>query len=137
MRFTLLLILVLIQSGCSSRTPNEDLPGMETSLGRIVSKQLVDREDFQNSNDQSKTSVFASFSSGGGLSIGIGFLLSAFSSEDAPENLVQYEVKLPDGKMLRLFSEQNEFEVSDCVEITMHEDVDQHPPVMKLNKDAC
>ena len=71
------------------------------------------------------------------MSFGIGFLLSAFGSDEEPEQLVRYEVKLLDGSDLALYSASHDFEVDDCVEISMHEDLEQHPPSMKRNKDAC
>ena len=64
-------------------------------------------------------------------------MLSSFLSGDSDQDLVRYEVDLKDGGQFTIYHDSRDFEVEDCVEITVYPDEDKHPPTMKRNKDAC
>jgi hypothetical protein len=44
---------------------------------------------------------------------------------------------LKDGGQFTIYHDSRDFEVEDCVEITVYPDEDKHPPTMERNKDAC
>jgi hypothetical protein len=102
----------------------------------ISSREVVDLEDSRNESRVS-TSVTASVSSGDGLAIGLGFLMSPLFSDTAENPPVGYRVDLLEGEQISVFHQSDLFEVGDCVEISTLPDDDTRPPVMKRVEDAC
>ncbi len=136
MRYSILLLFVLFVFGCSSKNAHEDDAEIITKIGVISAKEDASLNDVEKDKNVS-TSVYGSVSSGGGVSIGIGVLLSSFLSGDSDQDLVRYEVGLKDGGQFTIYHDSRDFEVEDCVEITVYPDEDKHPPTMKRNKEAC
>ncbi len=136
MRYSILILTALLALGCSSKKPHEDNAEIITRIGVISAKEDADLNEVEKDTG-SRTSVYGSVSSGGGVSIGIGVLLSSFLSSDSDQNLVRYEVDLKDGGQFTIYHDSRDFEIDDCVEISVHPDEDKHPPTMKRNKDAC
>ena len=136
MRYSILLLSALFVFGCSSKNAHEDDAEIITKIGVISAKEDASLNDVEKDKNAS-TSVYGSVSSGGGVSIGIGVLLSSFLSGDSDQDLVRYEVDLKDGGQFTIYHDSRDFEVEDCVEITVYPDEDKHPPTMKRNKDAC
>lgn len=134
MRFLIPALVIVVLLGCSSKKPMED--NVVTKSGLIMQKDIVDAAEVDQQQGRTRTSVFGSFSSGGGVSIGLGFLFSGMGSE-TPKNPVKYQVNLLDGTEVTLYHESRDFEIGDCVEISMHEDMEKHPPSMKRNQGGC
>jgi len=44
---------------------------------------------------------------------------------------MRYEVELEDGDQISVYHDSHDFQIGDCVEITLH------PPAMKRIKDGC
>ncbi len=136
MRYLILLLAAFLAFGCSSKKPHQDDAEIITRIGVISAKEDASLNEVEKDTG-SRTSVYGSVSSGGSVSIGLGFLLGSFSSSDSDRDLVRYEVDLKDGGQFTIYHDSQDFEVDDCVEITVHPDEDKHPPTMKRNKDAC
>ncbi len=136
MRYSILLLSALFVFGCSSKNAHEDNAEIINKIGVITAKEDASLNDVERDTG-SRTSVYGSVSSGGGVSIGIGVLLSSFLSSDSDQDLVRYEVDLKEGGQFTIYHDSHDFEVDDCVEISVHPDEDKHPPTMKRNKDAC
>jgi hypothetical protein len=139
MRYSILLLSALFVFGCSSKNAHEDNAEIITRTGIITAKEDASLNDVEKDKNAS-TSVYGSVSSGSGgsgVSIGIGVLLSSFFSGESDQELVRYEVDLKDGGQFTIYHDSRDFEVDDCVEITVYPDEDKHPPTMKRNKDAC
>lgn len=136
MRYSILLLSVLFVFGCSSKNAHEDDAEIITKIGVITAKEDASLNDVEK-DTRGRTSVYGSVSSGGGVSIGIGVLLSSFFSGGSDQDLMRYEVDLKDGGQFTIYHDSHDFEVEDCVEITVYPDEDKHPPTMKRNKDAC
>jgi len=139
MRYSILLLSVLLVFGCSSKSAHEDDAEIITRTGIITAKEDASLNDVERDKNAS-TSVYgsvASGSGGSGVSIGIGVLLSSFFSSDSEPELVRYEVDLKDGGQFTIYHDSRDFEVDDCVEITVHPDEDKYPPTMKRKKGAC
>jgi len=107
-----------------------------TKLGTVTAKQEVSRDEVE-SDTRTRTSVYGSVSSGGGISIGIGVMLSQLFSGGSGGVPVRYEVDFKDGGQITIYHDSRDFEIGDCVEITVHPDENKHPPKMKRNKGAC
>ncbi len=136
MRYSILLLSVLFVFGCSSKNAREDNAQIITKIGVITAKQDASLNDVEK-DTRGRTSVYGSVSSGGGISIGLGFLLSNVFSGSSDKDLMRYEVDLKDGGQFTIYHESLDFEVDDCVEITVHPDEDKYPPTMKRKKGAC
>ena len=136
MRYSILLLSVLFVFGCSSKNAHQDDAEIITKIGVITAKEDASLNDIEKDKNVN-TSVYGSVSSGGGVSIGIGVLLSSFLSGDSDQDLVRYEVDLKDGGQFTIYHDSRDFEVDDCVEITVHPDEDKHPPTMKRKNGAC
>ncbi len=136
MRYSILLLSALLAFGCSSKTPSEDDAEVIIKMGVISAKEDASLNDVEK-DATSTTSVYGSVSSGGGVSIGLGFLLGSFSSSDSDRDLVRYEVDLKDGGQFTIYHDSQDFEVDDCVEIIVHPDEDKYPPTMTRKKGAC
>jgi hypothetical protein len=136
MRSTIMLLTLALLYGCAANSAAENDTEMVTRTGVVKGKQVIDPEN-AGGNKQTNTSVHASVSSGSGLSIGLGFLVSAFSGGASEEHPVRYQVELVDGESITVYHESDIFEVEDCVEITSMAGDNETPPLMKRNKDGC
>ncbi len=139
MRYSILLLSVLLVFGCSSKNAREDSAEIITKIGVITAREDASMNDVEKDTGRS-TSVYGSVSSGSGgssVSIGIGFLLSSIFSDSSERQLVRYEVDLKDGGQFTIYHDSRDFEVDDCVEITVHPDEEKYPPTMKRKKGAC
>ena len=136
MRFGILMMTMLLVFGCSSKQAPEDRVQPITKYGVITAKEAVDLETVE-SKSEVQTSVYAGFSTGGRVSIGLGFLLSPFKSSESKENPIRYEVSLLDGGETTIYHLSDLFEVDDCVEITAYPDEEEEPPTMVRSKDGC
>ena len=138
MRYLSFLLSAVLIAGCGSKNASpEALPEAIQKTGIIVTKEEVSLEDIEKSDSRVRTSIYASIFSGGRISLGLGFLFSPSGSDDKSETPIRYEVKMLDGSELILYSESKDFEIDDCVDVTISEDVDKHPPIMQRNKDGC
>ncbi len=136
MRFSIPILIVLLLLGCSSSKPHENEDEVITRIGVITAKEDVDLNQVEKKNNVN-TSVYGSISTGGRISIGLGFLLSPLFSGGSDKDPVRYEVELMDGVQITIYHESRDFEVDDCVEITSHPDEEKNPPIMKRNKGGC
>ena len=136
MRYSSLLLAVVLVFGCSSKKPTEDEAEIITRVGVIIAKEDVNMEQVEE-DSKVRTTVYGSVSSGSGVSIGMGFLLSPFFSSDSDRDPVRYEVDLKDGGQITVYHESRDFEVDDCVEITIYPDEEKNPPAMKRDKGGC
>ena len=104
--------------------------------GIITDKEAVDLETAE-SRTNVDTSIYASVSSGGGFSIGLGFLLAPFKSSESKEDPIRYEIEFLDGGEITIYHLSSLFEIDDCVEITAYPDESEEPPTMVRSKDGC
>jgi hypothetical protein len=131
----MLLTLALLY-GCASSTPTEDDTQFVTRIGVIKGKDVIDPENAAG-DKKVNTSVHASVSSGGGFSIGLGFLVMAMSGGASADHPVRYQVELADGEKMTVYHKSNDFEVEDCVEIKSRIGDEKNPPQMKRLMDGC
>jgi len=136
MRYLITLITVMLLFGCSSKSAHEGDAEIITKIGVVAVKEDVSMDDVER-DTHSRTSVYGSISTGGRVSIGIGFLLSPFTSGGSDPEPVRYEINLLDGGQMTIYHDSRDFEVDDCVEIIVHPDEKKHPPTMKRNKGGC
>ncbi|MDH3761678.1 MAG: hypothetical protein OEU50_11905 [Gammaproteobacteria bacterium] len=136
MRYSILVIVSLLLFACSSKSAHESEAEIITRVGVIAAKEDVNMDDVEKDTG-SRTSVYGSISTGGRVSIGIGFLLSPFVSGGSDPEPVRYEVELIDGGQMTIYHSSRDFEVDDCVTISVHPDEKKHPPTMKRNKGGC
>lgn len=132
---TMLLILALL-TGCAASNPAENETEFVTHIGVIAAKEVVEIEN-SGSESQVSTGVSASVSSGGGFSIGLGFLLSPLFDKSPDKEPVRYQVDLIDGGKLTVYHDSDDFEVGDCVEISALDDDDESLPLMKRIRGGC
>lgn len=138
MRYTIILITALLMFGCSSKSAREADAEIITKIGVIAAREDVSMDDVEkDTGARGRTSVYGSISTGGRVSIGLGFLLGSFSSGGSDPEPVRYEVNLIDGGQMTIYHDSRDFEVDDCVKITVHPDEEKHPPTMKRNKGGC
>lgn len=137
MRFSFILISTLLVFGCSSKSPQETDAEVIVKVGTIAARQDVDMNQVETGTGSTRTSVYGSISSGGRVSIGLGFLLGGFSSGSSDPEPVRYEIELVDGGQMTIYHVSKDFEVGDCVKITVHPDEKKYPPTMKRNKGGC
>jgi hypothetical protein len=137
MRYSILIAAALLVFGCSSKSSREAGLNAVVKHGTIVSRQDVSMDEVQ-SRTRGTTSVYGSVSSGGGVSIGVGIgvLLSSIGSGSKSEP-VRYEIDLQDDGQITIFHSSRDFEVGDCVEITVFEDEEEHPPTMRRDEGGC
>ncbi len=136
MRATIILLTLALLTGCTAISPTENDTEFITRIGVIKGKQVIDPEN-AGGDKQTSTSVHASVSSGSGLSIGIGFLVSAMSGGSSQKHPVRYQVELVDGEPITVYHESDLFEVEDCVEISSIAGDNETPPLMKRIKGGC
>ena len=135
MRSAIILLTLALLSACAASSPAENESEL-TRIGVIKGKEVVDPENV-GSDKKVNTSVHASVSSGGGVSIGLGFLVSALSGGTSEDHPVRYQVELLDGEQITVYHESDLFEVEDCVEIKSLASDDKKPPLMKRIKGGC
>jgi len=133
MRSSLLLLILLLLSGCAASKPSED--EFVSRIGVITAKQVIDPEQAQGS--RRNTSVSASVSSDRGVSVGFGVLLGGIGSSASVRPTVRYQVELTDGEKIEVDHESDQFLVDDCVEIRMVPGNDKYPPQMKRIEGGC
>lgn len=138
MRYPIILISALLLFGCSSKSAQETEAEVITKIGVIAAKEDVNMDQVEkDTGTRGRTSVYGSISTGGRVSIGIGFLLGSFSSGSSDPDPVRYEIDLIDGGQMTIYHNSRDFEVDDCVKIRVHPDEEKHPPTMKRHKDGC
>jgi len=134
MRNALLASLLLFAAACATPQPSE--PPI-VKYGVIAARQDVSRDQAQSAT-RGTTSVYGSISSGGRVSIGVGIgvLLGTFggNSEQQP---VRYDINLQDGGQITVYHDSRNFEVGDCVRITVYPDEQKHAPDMERSKEGC
>jgi len=137
-RYMPLLIIGLLITGCASKNlAPGSLPEVVQKTGVIIAKEEIQLDDIEEKDTGVRTSVYASIFSGGRISLGLGFLFSPSGSEDKSETPIRYEIKMLDGSEMVLYSESANFEVEDCVEVTINEDVEKYPPAIRRSKGGC
>ncbi len=137
MRFTLLVLSVLLVAACSSKNAAHEDAGVVTKVGLIKARDDVSMQQVEEERSRVNTRISVGASSGGGVSVGLGFLFSQFGSKSSETDPVRYEVELIDGGQMTIYHDGSDFEIDDCVEITLHPDEEKHPPTMKRNKGGC
>jgi len=136
MQASILLLVALLAFGCSSKNAHENDAGIITRIGVIVTRDEVEMHDVERATG-TNTSVFGAISSGGGISIGLGVLLSPRNSGASTREPMRYQVALEDGSQISVYHDSHDFQIGDCIEITVHPDEEEHPPRMKRIKDGC
>jgi len=138
MQYLTILITATLLFGCSSKSAHEGDAEIITRIGVVAAKEDVSMDDVErDTGTRGRTSVYGSISTGGRVSIGLGFLLGSFSSGSPDPEPVRYEVNLIDGGQMTIYHDSRDFEVEDCVKITVHPDEKKHPPTMERNKGGC
>jgi len=137
MRYSLLILSVFLIAACSTRNTAHEDADIITKVGLIRAKDDVSMQQVEQDSKRVSTSVHARVSSGGGFSIGLGFLFSQLGTGGSDIDPVRYEVELLDGGQMTIYHDSRDFEVDDCVEIIVHPDEKKHPPTMKRNKGGC
>ena len=99
-------------------------------------KGVVDSEN-AGSDNKVNTSVHASVASGGGLSIGPGFLVSPLSGGKSVHHPVRYQVELLDAEPITVYHESDLFDVDACVEIISLVGDDKNPLLMQRIQGGC
>jgi len=136
MRTSILFLVALLACGCSSKKAHENDAGIITRIGVIMARDEVEMRDVEEGT-RTNTSVYGAASSGGGFSIGLGFLFSPRNTGSSTREPMRYEVELEDGGQISVYHDSHDFQVGDCVEISVHPDEEEHPPRMKRIKDGC
>ena len=137
MRIVTLLVSLAWLSACATGNPSGEETEFVTRIGVITGKEVVELDQVRRESRVS-TGVSASVSSGSGLSIGIGFLLSPLFSSKPDKEPVRYEVELTGGDPLTVYHDSDQFLVGDCVEVTsLVDDEDDNPPMMKRIQGGC
>jgi hypothetical protein len=135
MRTAILFLAALLVFGCGSKNTSESEAEIITKFGVITLKEDVEMRDVEEGT-RSNTSVYGGVSSGGGFSMGLGIFLSP-GSDSGPVEPVRYQVELKDGDRITVYHDSHDFEVGDCVEITVYPDEEEYQPTMKRIKDGC
>jgi hypothetical protein len=136
LRVLVLLVAVLLGVSCGGKQTGAERAEPITEFGTIIAKEAVEIETVERET-RTNTSFHASISSGGGVSIGLGFLLSPFKSSQTVENPIRYQIKLRDGNEVTIYHLSSLFEIGDCVEITAYPDEETDPPEMVRSKQGC
>ena len=139
LRNALMACLLLSAAACSSKSSQPSEPPV-VKFGVIADKQDYSQDQVESgSSSRGSTSVYGSISSGGRVSIGVGIgvLLGSSSSSSSAAQPVRYDVDLLDGGQITIYHESTNFEVEDCVRITVYPDEQKHPPEMERSKDGC
>ena len=125
---------VALVAGCSNKSVGETEFTRVTGL--ITDLEFVDSSELKKETSKSNTRISASVSSGGGVSIGIGFLLPLLSGSDDDETLVRYTIKLAEEDELVIYHPDQSFIIGDCIDIIEEEGSDE-PPELQLSVDSC
>ena len=136
MRLLIVILVSISVLGCSAKSSRENEAEVIQKLGLITAKQDSSRDEIERDSGV-RTSVYGSFSTGGNVSIGIGFLLNPFFSSDSDATPLRYEVDLLDGDQITIYHRSGDFEIGDCVLISVFPDEDKNPPTMKRRKGEC
>ncbi len=137
MRFVLIVLSLLLIAACAGKNAAHEDAEVITKVGVIKARDDVSMQQVEEERSRVDTSIGVGASSGGGVSIGLGFLFSQFGSKSSETDPVRYEVELIDGGQMTIYHDSRDFEVGDCVEIVVHPDEGKHPPTMKRNKGGC
>ena len=138
MRYPIIFLTALLLFGCSSKSAREGDAEIITRIGVIAAREDVSMDDVErDTGTRGRTSVYGSISTGGRVSIGLGFLLSPFTSGGSEPQPVRYEIDLIDNGQMTIYHDSRDFEIGDCVKIIVHPDEKKHPPTMKRNKGGC
>ena len=135
MRTITLLLGVILLAGCASKSTAGKDSEVVTHIGEITSKQEATRDEVRDSG--LNTSIYVSASSGGGVSVGIGFLLSKMLSGSNDQPPIRYEVELLDGESMTIYHDSRDFEVDDCVAISVYPEKREKPPRMQRSEGSC
>jgi len=137
MRNALLASLLLFTAACGSKSSQPEEPPI-VRFGVIAEKTEVSNDQVQSAT-RGNTSVYGSISTGGRVSIGVGIgvLLGTFGSGKSDAQPVRYDINLQDGGQITVYHESSNFEVDDCVRITVYPDEQKHAPDMERSKDGC
>ena len=130
MRFGVAAMILLLLAGCGAKSARDDAAGVITRTGTIVAREHVSSDEARD-NVGTRTSVHASVSSGGRVSIGIGVLLSSILAGDSSRQPLRYEVEFDEDDSMTIYHDSPDFAVGDCVEIRVHPDEKKHPPAMQ------
>ena len=130
MRAPVLALSLLLVAGCGAKHARDDAADVIVRDGTIVARQHVSSDEARD-NVNTRTSVHATISSGGGVSIGIGVLLSSILSGDSSRQPLRYEVEFDEDDSMTIYHDSPDFAVGDCVRIRVHPDEKKHPPAMQ------
>ena len=134
MRIPVILLSLALLTACATGQPDQD-DEFITRIGTITGKEVVELDQ---AKSQSRVSTGVSISSGGGVSVGIGFLVSSLFSGSSDKAPVRYHVKVMDGEVITVYHESDVFQVGDCVEVSsLANDEDKNPPLMKRIEGGC
>ena len=134
-RNILLVIVVALGGGCATTSPPPDAEAI-VKLGRISERSRVSVDEAR-SRTAVNTNIYASVSSGGGISIGLGFLLSPFRSDDLSKRPIRYRIDLLDGDRMTVYHDDPDYGPGDCVEIRVYRDGNRYPPSLRRKPGAC
>lgn len=130
--FTAVLLVALTGSACSSKSPTANEVSRLTGL--VIEREVVEKAEVRKRS--SNTRIYGSVSSGGGVSIGLGFLLPLLSSDDDSQTLVRYKIQLQPGDEQVIYHPDSRFAVGDCIDIVELEDSNK-PPRLELSTSSC
>lgn len=137
MRSALIVLSLLLIGACAGKNAAHEDAESITKVGVIKARDDVSMQQVEEERSRVDTRIGVGASSGGGVSIGIGFLFSQFGSNSSDVEPVRYQVELLDGGQVTVYHDSRDFEVDDCVEIIVHPDERKHPPTMKRSKAGC
>ncbi len=136
MRCLFLILLLFNIAACGSKS-TDDLPDVVIKTGRIINKEFVAIEEVTSGGVKVNPSIFASIFSGGRISFGLGFLFTSDDDSYTTETVTRYRIKMLDGSEMEIFSDSTKFQIDDCVEVTIHKDVEKKPPKLKRLEGNC
>jgi hypothetical protein len=136
MRTSILLLVALLAFGCSSKKASENDTGSNRKIGVIVAREDVEMMSVEEET-RTNTSAYGGVSSGGGFSIGLGILFSPRTSGSSSRVPMRYEVELQNEGRITVYHDSYEFQIGDCVEISLYPDEEEHSPAMKRIKGGC
>ena len=131
-----LLLSALLLVGCGTRQAAPEQAPPIIGFGLIVAKEAVDIETAKR-DSRIKPRIYASISSGGGFSVGLGFLLSSVILGQSEDNPTRYQIAMQDGEQMTVYHLSPLFEIDDCVMITTYPDDDDKPVEMTRSRDGC
>ena len=130
MRYGILALALAVAAGCGTKRAPDDAADVIVREGTVVARQQVSTDEARD-NVNTRTSVHASVSSGGRVSIGIGVMLSSILAGASSRQPVRYEVEFDEDDSMTIYHDSPDFAVGDCVEIRVHPDEQKHPPAMR------